>query len=199
MKRFLDIVVSGCGLLVLWPAIAVLAVLVGTKLGRPVFFRQRRPGLNGKVFRLVKFRTMTSERDEEGILLPDEDRLISFGKWLRGTSLDEMPALWNVLVGDMSLVGPRPLLVEYLEHYSKKHARRHEVRPGVTGWAQVNGRNLLSWPERFDLDVWYVDNQSFWLDLKIIAMTFALVLSKRGVSPEGQVTMPKFEGYADDA
>ena len=181
------------------PIIAVLAVLVATKLGRPIIFRQPRPGLGGRVFELVKFRSMTDERDDSGELLSDDVRLTDFGKWLRATSLDELPSLWNVLCGDMSLVGPRPLLVEYLEHYSDKHARRHEVRPGFTGWAQVKGRNLLSWPERFDLDVWYVDNRSFWLDLKIMFMTIGTVLSRKGVSPEHQATMPKFDGYHPDA
>ena len=198
MKRLFDILVSGVGLLLLSPLIVVLAIFVAMKLGRPVLFRQPRPGLGGKVFQLSKFRTMTDARDDAGELLPDDVRLTKFGKWLRGTSLDELPSLWNVFRGDMSLVGPRPLLVDYLDHYSEKHARRHEVRPGFTGWAQVKGRNLLSWSERFDLDVWYVDNRSFWLDLKIIVMTFKTVLSRKGVSPEGRATMPKFEGYADE-
>ncbi|MFT5465697.1 MAG: sugar transferase EpsL [Verrucomicrobiales bacterium] len=198
MKRLFDIFVSGVGLLFIFPIIGVLAVLVAKKLGRPVFFRQPRPGRDGKVFDLIKFRSMTDERDESGQLLSDEIRLTKFGKWLRGTSLDELPSLWNVFCGNMSLVGPRPLLVDYLDHYSEQHARRHEVRPGFTGWAQVKGRNSLGWSERFDLDVWYVENQSFWLDLKILFMTVKTVLSKKGVSPEGRETMPKFEGYGDE-
>ena len=197
MKRFLDLFVSLLGVLMAAPMIGVLALLVARKLGRPVFFRQSRPGLGGKVFELVKFRTMTNGRDSRGELLPDAERLTAFGKWLRSTSLDELPSLWNVVRGDMSLVGPRPLLVEYLDKYSEKHARRHEVRPGFTGWAQVKGRNLLSWQERFDLDVWYVDNRSLWLDAKILFMTVGAVLSRKGVNTESGATMPKFEGYPD--
>ena len=197
MKRLFDILVSGSILFLTAPILVILAIAVATKLGQPVLFRQKRPGLKGKVFELRKFRTMTDERDENGELLPDEARLTTFGKWLRSTSLDELPGLLNVLRGDMSLVGPRPLLVEYLEHYSQKHASRHDVKPGFTGWAQINGRNLLSWPERFDLDVWYVENQSFWLDLKILFLTAGKVLDRTGVSPEGQATMPKFQGYDD--
>lgn len=197
MKRLFDLAIAIVGLFFVWPIIAILAALVAVKLGRPVFFRQKRPGLNGKVFELMKFRSMTDERDEDGELLPDDIRLTRFGKLLRASSLDELPALWNVIRGDMSLVGPRPLLVEYLAHYSEEHARRHEVRPGFTGWAQVKGRNLLDWPERFDLDVWYVDNQSFLLDIKILFMTVGAVLSREGVSPENAATMPKFEGYGE--
>ncbi len=195
MKRPIDIVVSLAGIVIFSPVLAVLAILVAKKLGRPVLFRQPRPGLRGEVFELTKFRTMTGERDENGELLPDADRLTPFGRWLRSTSLDELPTLFNVLRGEMSLVGPRPLLVEYLPRYSQKHARRHEVRPGFTGWAQVKGRNALSWPDRFDLDVWYVDHRSFWLDLKIMLMTIFTVLKREGVSAENHATMPKFTGY----
>ncbi len=195
MKRAFDILVSLTGLLVLSPLLGILAIVVARKLGRPVLFRQPRPGLHGEVFELAKFRTMTDARDATGELLPDGDRLTPFGKWLRSTSLDELPTLINVLRGDMSVVGPRPLLVEYLPRYSEKHARRHDVRPGFTGWAQVKGRNALSWPDRFDLDVWYVEHQSFLLDLKIILMTVSTVLKREGVSAENHATMPKFMGY----
>ena len=197
MKRLIDIVISGCALVATAPLIAALLLVVAFTLGRPVLFRQPRSGKHGKVFELIKLRTMTGERGDDGELLADDRRLPAVGKWLRATSLDEIPALWNVLRGDMSLVGPRPLLVEYADRYSAKHARRLEVSPGVTGWAQVKGRNLLGWSERFDLDVWYVDHRSFLLDLKILAMTFTAVLSARGVNPEGGVPMPKFSGYDD--
>lgn len=190
----MDIIASLGGLIFLSPILMVLAVLVRRKLGSPVFFRQQRPGLNGKIFTMYKFRTMTDKRDGEGNLLPDEDRLPSFGRFLRSTSLDELPELINVLKGDMSLVGPRPLLVQYLPRYSDFQARRHEVRPGITGWAQVNGRNAISWEEKFSLDVWYVDNASFILDLKILWMTVLKIMKREGISQEGQATMSEFSG-----
>ena len=182
------------GLLALSPLLLILALLVRVKHGPPAFFCQQRPGLRGKPFQMLKFRTMTNERDAKGNLLPDEQRLTAFGKFLRRTSLDELPGLINVLKGDMSLVGPRPLLMEYLPLYSPEQARRHEVRPGITGWAQVNGRNALSWEEKFILDVWYVDNQSFWLDIKICWMTFIKVFQREGISQQGHATMEKFKG-----
>lgn len=190
----MDIVASLGGLIFLSPVLVVLAVLIQRKLGSPVLFRQQRPGLNGKIFTMYKFRSMTDKRDGEGKLLPDEDRLPSFGKFLRSTSLDELPELINVLKGDMSLVGPRPLLVQYLPRYSTFQARRHEVRPGITGWAQVNGRNAISWEEKFALDVWYVDNASFILDLKILWMTVLKIIQREGISQEGQATMSQFLG-----
>jgi lipopolysaccharide/colanic/teichoic acid biosynthesis glycosyltransferase len=164
------------------------------QLGTPILFRQVRPGRNGRLFKLAKFRTMTDERDASGGLLPDASRLTPFGRWLRATSLDELPSLWNVLKGDMSLVGPRPLLVEYLPLYSSEQARRHEVRPGITGWAQVNGRNALTWEQKFELDVWYVDHRSFWLDLRILLMTVRKVFVREGISAKGEATMPRFTG-----
>lgn len=196
VKRFFDIVVSILALLVLSPVLAFLAFQVRHKLGRPVVFRQTRPGLHERPFAILKFRTMTDDRDADGSLLPDSDRLPPFGRFLRSTSLDELPELWNVLKGDMSLVGPRPLLMEYLELYSDEQARRHEVRPGITGWAQVNGRNALTWEDRFSLDVWYVDNHSLWLDLKILILTIAKVFKREGVSQDGHATMERFEGSA---
>ena len=174
----------------------MLALLVRVKLGSPVLFAQTRPGLDGKPFKLVKFRTMTDERDASGALLPDSQRLTTFGRWLRSTSLDELPELWNVLKGEMSLVGPRPLLVEYLPLYTLHQRRRHEVLPGITGWAQVNGRNAISWEEKFDYDVWYVDNRSLGLDLRILAMTAAKTLRREGISGAGEATMSRFEGSA---
>jgi lipopolysaccharide/colanic/teichoic acid biosynthesis glycosyltransferase len=173
---------------------AFLAIQVRRKLGRPVLFRQTRPGLHARPFKLCKFRTMTDERGADGDLLPDSERLLPFGRTLRSTSVDELPELWNVLKGEMSLVGPRPLLMEYLRLYSKEQARRHEVRPGITGWAQVNGRNTLTWEEKFELDIWYVDNQSLWLDLRILCMTLAKVVRREGVSQAGHDTMEKFRG-----
>ena len=168
-------------------------LLVLTQLNSPALFKQSRPGLKGKIFNIYKFRSMTNESDKEGILLSDELRLTKFGKLLRSTSLDELPSLWNVLKGEMSLVGPRPLLVEYLSLYSSKQARRHEVKPGITGWAQVNGRNAISWDEKFDLDVWYVDNQSIWLDIKILYLTIKKVILRDGISAKDDVTMPRFD------
>ena len=194
MKRILDFVLSLLGLVMLSPVIVVLYVLIAIKMGRPVFFVQTRPGLAGKPFNMVKFRTMTDGRDDKGELLPDAQRLPRFGQFLRSTSLDELPELINVLKGEMSLVGPRPLLMEYLQKYSPEQARRHEVRPGVTGWAQVNGRNALSWEDKFKLDVWYVDNRSLLLDIKIIYLTVWQVVKRDNISQEGHVTMEKFRG-----
>jgi lipopolysaccharide/colanic/teichoic acid biosynthesis glycosyltransferase len=194
MKRFIDILCSLMGLFILSPVIFILALLVTISLGRPFFFKQVRPGLNGKPFNMFKFRSMRDAFDKQGNVLLDSERLTPFGKKLRSSSLDELPGLWNVLKGDMSLVGPRPLLVEYLPLYSEEQSRRHDVRPGITGWAQVNGRNAISWEEKFKLDVWYVDNQSFWLDIKILLLTVKKVLVRDGVSAEGEVTMSKFTG-----
>jgi len=171
----------------------MIMLLVLTQLNSPVLFRQSRPGLNGKVFDIYKFRTMTNDCDKDGILLTDELRLTKFGKFLRSTSLDELPSLWNVLKGEMSLVGPRPLLVEYLPLYSSKHARRHKVKPGITGWAQVNGRNAINWDEKFNLDVWYVDNQSIWLDIKILFLTVKKVIMQDDISAKDNATMPPFK------
>jgi len=194
MKRLADFLVSLVGLIVLSPILGALSLLVRAFLGSPVLFRQVRPGLIGEPFELVKFRSMTSNRDSSGNLLPDSQRLTRFGDFLRATSLDELPELWNVVRGDMSLVGPRPLLVEYLPLYSERQARRHEVRPGITGLAQVSGRNSLSWEEKFDLDVWYVDNQSTRLDLAILVWTVKSVFRRSGVSADGSATMPPFTG-----
>lgn len=194
LKRLFDLILSIVGLLFLLPVIALIVLLVRLKIGSPIFFEQRRPGLNGEIFKLVKFKTMTNERDKNGNLLSDEIRLTKFGKFLRSTSLDELPGLWNVLKGDMSLVGPRPLLVEYLPLYSEKQSRRHEVRPGITGWAQVNGRNAISWNEKFELDVWYVDNQSIWLDVKILWLTLKKVIRREGVTKDGHATTEYFKG-----
>jgi len=194
VKRLFDIVASALGLLVLFPVIAVLSWQIRKKLGTPVLFRQIRPGIDGKPFQMVKFRTMRDAVDAIGEPLPDSERLTPFGSFLRSSSLDELPELWNVLKGDMSLVGPRPLLTEYLPLYSPEQYRRHEVRPGVTGWAQINGRNALSWEEKFALDVWYVDNRSSWLDLKIIFLTVKKVVMRDGISADGEATMPKFTG-----
>lgn len=194
MKRVFDIAVCSVALLILLLPLLILAWLISRNLGGPIFFRQIRPGLHGSPFEIVKFRTMTSERGPDEQLLPDSGRLTPFGKFLRTTSLDELPELWNVLRGDMSLVGPRPLLMEYLPLYTPKQARRHAVRPGITGWAQVNGRNAISWEDKFKLDVWYVENQSLWLDLKILWLTVKKVLLRDGISAEGEATMPKFRG-----
>jgi sugar transferase EpsL len=194
MKRIFDLLLVLITAPLWMPLILIIGTLVGRKLGRPVFFRQARPGLSGQPFTMVKFRTMRDTRDADGTLLPDEQRLEPFGQWLRSTSLDELPELWNVLCGDMSIVGPRPLLMEYLPLYSPEQARRHTVRPGITGWAQVNGRNALSWDEKFALDTWYVDNRSFWLDLRIIMMTIIKVIRRDGISGAGIVTMEKFRG-----
>lgn len=194
MKRFFDLVLAVLASLLLGIPLLFLIWQVRRKLGSPVFFRQTRPGLHGRPFEMVKFRTMTDARGPDGKLLPDAERLTAFGRFLRATSLDELPELWNVIKGDMSLVGPRPLLMEYLPLYSSEQARRHEVRPGITGWAQVNGRNALSWEEKFKLDVWYVDHRSLWLDIKILWLTVRKVLVREGISAPGDATMPVFNG-----
>ena len=194
LKRLFDIFFSLGWLLVFSPLLITVAILVRLKLGSPIFFMQERPGKNGKPFRMVKFRTMTDERDAQGNLLPDEIRLTKFGKLLRSTTLDEFPEMWNVLCGDMSVVGPRPLLMRYIPRSNAFQARRMEAKPGVTGWAQVNGRNALSWDEKFAMDVWYVDNQSFWLDLKIVVQTFFVVFRRRGINSEKAATMEEFMG-----
>lgn len=194
MKRIFDLLMAVMALLALALPLLVLAELIRRKLGSPVLFRQIRPGLNGQPFEMVKFRTMTSERGPDGQLLPDAERLTPFGRWLRATSLDELPELWNVLKGDMSLVGPRPLLMEYLPLYSPEQALRHEVRPGITGWAQVNGRNAICWEDKFALDVWYVNNRSLSLDMRILLLTVRKVLVRDGISAAGEATMPKFTG-----
>jgi len=194
LKRAFDLVVSLLALILLSPLLGLLALLVRLRLGAPVLFRQLRPGLHGQPFTLYKFRTMTDARDAQGALLPDAERLTPLGRFLRSTSLDELPELFNVLKGEMSLVGPRPLLMEYLPRYTPEQLRRHEVRPGITGWAQVNGRNALSWEEKFALDVWYVEHHSFWLDLKILWLTLVKTLRREGIAAEGHATMPKFMG-----
>lgn len=193
-KRVLDLFLAVPALIVLMPLLLILAILVRFLLGSPVFFKQKRPGLHGQPFLLLKFRTMTDSRDAGGDLLPDSERLTSFGRFLRATSLDELPELFNVLKSDMSLVGPRPLLMQYLERYSPEQSRRHEVRPGITGWAQVNGRNALTWEEKFELDVWYVDNWSLWLDIKILFITVWKILKREGINHPGHVTMEEFKG-----
>lgn len=194
MKRYLDFVLACLALLILSVPLLFLIWQIRRKLGSPVFFRQMRPGLHGKPFQLIKFRTMTDAHGFDGHLLPDAERLTSFGRFLRASSLDELPELWNVVKGEMGLVGPRPLLMEYLPLYSVEQMRRHEVRPGITGWAQVNGRNALSWDEKFKLDVWYVDNRSLWLDIKILWLTVRKVLLRDGISAPGEATMSKFTG-----
>lgn len=194
LKRMLDLAVAGLLLLLLAPLMAGTALLVRARLGRPVLFRQERPGQYGRLFCVYKFRTMTGERDKEGKLLPDGERLTPTGRWLRRFSLDELPQLFNVLKGELSLVGPRPLLTKYLELYTPEQARRHGVKPGITGWAQVNGRNALSWEEKFTLDLWYVDHWSLWLDLRILWLTLGQVLRAEGISGEGQATMSEFRG-----
>lgn len=198
IKRLMDIVLSGCGLLVLSPILLVTAVLVRVKLGSPVIFRQPRPGRDGVVFNLYKFRSMTDETDENGNLLPDEIRLTKFGRLLRATSLDELPELWNILRGDMSVVGPRPLLVKYLPLYNEQQRHRHDVRPGLTGWAQVHGRNLIGWEEKFQLDLWYVEHISFAVDVKTILLTVRNVLRREGISSESAATMEEFTGTKED-
>lgn len=194
LKRAFDIAASTSALVVLSPVLAITAYKVKKELGSPVLFRQTRPGLHGKPFEMIKFRTMKDATDKEGNALPDSERLTEFGKKLRASSLDELPELWNVLKGDMSLVGPRPLLMEYLPLYSAEQAKRHNVRPGVTGYAQVNGRNSLSWEDKFKLDTWYVEHQSLWLDMKILLKTVKKVIIKDGISAEGEATMTKFTG-----
>lgn len=196
-KRLFDVVGSSLALVVLSPIIAAVAVLVRTKIGSPILFRQVRPGRNGEPFQIVKFRTMTNDRAPNGSLLTDEERLVETGRLLRRWSLDELPELFNVILGDMSLVGPRPLLMEYLPRYTEEQARRHEMRPGLTGLAQISGRNELPWDQRFELDVWYIDNWSMWLDLKILVATLGRVLTGRGVSRQGHATMSPFEGSSE--
>lgn len=196
MKRMLDVVVALTGLAILALPLLLLALLVRYKLGRPVFFRDWRPGLNGVPFQLVKFRSMTDARGVDGDWLPDAQRLTPFGRLLRSTSLDEVPELWNVLKGEMSLVGPRPLLMEYLPLYTPEQARRHDVRPGITGWAQINGRNAISWEQKFELDVWYVDHQSLALDFRILWLTLYKVLAREGISAAGEATVSQFKGSA---
>lgn len=198
MKRIFDLLASAIGLLILAVPLTLLAWQVRRKLGSPVLFTQVRPGLHGKPFRMVKFRTMTDARDASGALLSDAQRLTPFGRFLRASSLDELPELWNVLRGEMSLVGPRPLLMEYLSLYSPEQARRHEVRPGITGWAQVNGRNAISWADKFALDIWYVDHRSLWLDVHILWLTVRKVMVRDGISAPGDATMPKFEGINEN-
>jgi lipopolysaccharide/colanic/teichoic acid biosynthesis glycosyltransferase len=197
-KRLFDLMTAVVALILSAPILVALAVLIRLQLGRPVIFRQRRPGLHGQPFTIYKFRTMTEQRDPAGHLLQDSERLPRLGRFLRSTSLDELPELYNVLKGDMSIVGPRPLLTEYLDLYSARQARRHEVRPGITGWAQVNGRNAISWEEKFDYDVWYVDNQSLGLDIRIIDQTFLKLLVREGISQPGQATMTPFHGPSQE-
>ena len=198
MKRFFDFIMAMGALLTLLPVIIVVAVLIRFKLGSPILFTQNRPGLNGNVFKMMKFRSMLDGKDKHGNLLPDDERMTKFGTFLRSTSLDELPGLFNVFKGDMSLVGPRPLLVQYLPLYNTEQARRHNVRPGITGWAQVNGRNAISWEQKFKLDVWYVDNQSFLLDIKILLLTVKKVFVREGISADGHVTIEPFKGSNND-
>ena len=193
-KRFFDLVLVIPGLILISPMLLLVAIVAKFKIGSPVLFLQERPGIHGKIFRMIKFRSMRNDRDANGELLADEVRLVPFGKLLRATSLDEFPELWNVIKGEMSLVGPRPLLAKYLDRYNPTQARRHEVRPGITGWAQINGRNAITWEEKFDYDVWYVDNLSFFLDVKILALTVLKVFKRSGTSAEGHATMPEFFG-----
>ena len=194
IKTFLDFMLALIGLIILMPLFIIISVLIIFKLNAPVFFKQSRPGLNGETFEIYKFRTMSNECDENGAPLSDEERLTKFGTFLRSTSLDELPGLWNVLNGTMSLIGPRPLLIEYLPLYSDRQARRHEVKPGITGWAQVNGRNAIEWNEKFELDVWYVENLTFFLDIKILYLTLKKVIRRDGISHNNHVTMKKFKG-----
>ena len=199
IKRVFDLFLIFLSIPLILPIYLLLILIILTQLKIPILFKQPRPGLNGKIFDILNFRTMTYERDKNGILLTDEVRLTKFGKLLRSTSLDELPSLWNVLKGDMSLVGPRPLLIEYLPLYSTKQARRHEVKPGITGWAQVNGRNAISWDEKFNLDVWYVDNQSILLDIKILWMTIIKVITRSGINQDGKATMEKFKSNNEES
>lgn len=194
MKRLIDFCVAPVALLLLLPLLLVLALLIRNKLGSPVLFRQQRPGLHGSPFEMIKFRTMRDVLDSDGNPLPDHERMTPLGAKLRATSLDELPELWNVVKGEMSLVGPRPLLMEYLPLYNERQAMRHNVRPGITGWAQVNGRNAISWEEKFELDCWYVENQSFWIDIKILWKTVEGVFRRNGITQEGHVTMEPFRG-----
>ncbi|WP_415303492.1 sugar transferase [Candidatus Pelagibacter sp. Uisw_090] len=194
MKRIFDLFITFFLLSLFLPVIILITLILISKLEFPIFFKQSRPGLNGKIFKIIKFRTMTNQLDTDKKLLLDEARLTAFGKFLRSVSLDELPGLWNVLKGDMSLVGPRPLLIEYLPLYTTQQARRHEVRPGITGWAQINGRNTISWNEKFNLDVWYVDNQSIWLDIRILCLTVKKVIMREGINQTGQITVERFKG-----
>ena len=196
-KRLFDLVLTLLVGLIFLPVIIMLAIVISSVIGNPIVFKQLRPGLYGKPFCIYKFRTMNNHKNCKGELLPDAERLTAFGQWLRSTSLDELPSLWNVLKGEMSLVGPRPLLLEYLPLYSAEQSRRHQLKPGITGWAQVNGRNAISWEEKFKLDVWYVDNQSLCLDVKIILLTIKKVLCKDDINAKGEATMPKFTGNTD--
>ena len=198
LKRLIDVLVAAVALIILSPLILVVALLVRARLGSPVLFTQERPGLHGKPFTMIKFRTMLDARDENGALRPDSERLTDFGRRLRSSSLDELPELWNVLTGDMSLIGPRPLLMHYLPLYSAEQARRHDVPPGITGWAQINGRNAIGWDQKFALDTWYVDHWSLALDAKILAASVKSVFSKHGISADGEATMPEFTGNKDD-
>lgn len=198
MKRLFDLVASIFGLILLSPVVALVAWKIRKNLGSPVLFRQTRPGLNGKPFEMVKFRTMKDAFDENGSPLPDSERMTSFGDKLRNSSLDELPELWNVLKGEMSLVGPRPLLMQYLPLYTEEQAKRHNAKPGVTGWAQINGRNAISWEEKFKLDVWYVENRTFWLDIKILFLTVKKVFVKEGISADDHVTIEPFKGNTDE-
>lgn len=198
IKRIFDFLVALCAILTLLPVIMIVALLIRFKLGSPILFTQDRPGLHGKVFKMMKFRTMLDGKDKQGNLLPDNERMTKFGSFLQSTSLDELPGLFNVLKGDMSLVGPRPLLVQYLPLYSAEQARRHNVRPGITGWAQVNGRNAISWDQKFKFDVWYVDNQSLLLDFKILLLTVKKVFVREGISADGHVTIEPFKGSNND-
>ena len=195
-KRIFDILASGLGLVIFSPVIIIVAILVRYKLGSPILFHQSRPGLNGEIFNIKKFRTMLDATDFSGNSLPDNQRLTRFGMFLRVTSLDELPELWNVLIGEMSMVGPRPLLIEYLPLYNEFQAQRHKMRPGITGWAQINGRNAVLWDEKFNLDIWYVENQSFWLDIKILLLTVKKVLMRDDITSDGHVTAEKFKGNA---
>lgn len=198
VKRVFDLTLAVISMMILAPFFIVIALLVHVKLGRPVLYRQRRPGLHGKPFDLVKFRSMIDAFDEHGNPLPNEERITPFGQLLRSLSLDELPELWNIIKGDMSFVGPRPLLTDYLPLYNERQARRHEVRPGLTGWSQINGRNSISWEDKFELDIWYVENASFGLDTKILLLTFFKVLSREGISHEGDVAMPRFRGSGNE-
>ena len=194
MKRLFDIALSLILIVLLLPIIVITALLIYMNMGKPIFFKQKRPGYKEKIFEIYKFRTMTNEKDENGNLLPDEKRLKGIGRFIRSASLDELPQLFNVLKGDMSFVGPRPLLVEYLPLYNERQKKRHDVKPGITGWAQVNGRNAISWEQKFEYDIWYVEHQSFWLDMKILWLTFLKVIKRSGISQDGHATMEKFRG-----
>ena len=198
MKRFIDIIISASALLVLAPVILAVAIMSFVKLGSPVLFRQQRPGLKGRPFIMIKFRTMRNAHDKKGQALPDEQRMTQYGRFLRSSSLDELPELWNILKGEMSLVGPRPLLMQYLPLYTPEQKRRHDMRPGLTGWAQVKGRNALSWEEKFALDLWYIDNQSLFLDIKILCLTLWTIIKRDGISAQGEATMPAFKGSEED-